>query len=351
VAASGLDFVDEKVKRPMSEWPWAKTCEGIYPREAIRGHLNAIAFYARRAIGPLRQGRLDLSARLRAGEIGQFPISEAYIPTELGVQGFRIGQLSDFGDTTLYDWWPPTNEADLVEAPGRAFIHPVLEGQRYLDSLLRQDQLSRLFSPQSRVPAKLRRLPARDYLPTLTPALIDLRRRSAEPFVIDPARTPLFERAEPGLNIALGKPATQSSISRFSRNPQLRLDAAGAVNGLVTGSFSFHTGRDSPPWWMVDLEAAYRIAEIWVFNRLDLAGRAKGLRLLISSTGRDWSQVYEHPADRSFGGAYGKPLIAALGDRPVARFVRAELDQTQHLHLDQIKVFGEPDRPDDAASH
>lgn len=342
VAASGLDFVGEKVKRPMSEWPWARGCEGVYPPEAVRGHFNAIAFYTRRVIGPLRQGRLDLSSRLLSGEITRFPVSEAYIPTELGVRGFRIGELSEFGDTTLYDWWPPTDEADLDGAPNRAFIHPVLEGQRYRDSLLRPDQLRRLFSPQSPVPAKLQRLPARDYIPTLTPALIALRRKSKEPFTIDPARTPLFERAEPGANIAIGKPATQSSVSPYSRNPQVRLDAAGAVNGLVTGSFGFHTGRDSPPWWMVDLEAVYRIAEIWVFNRLDLAGRARGLRLLTSTSGRDWRQVYEHPPGRTFGGAYGTPLMAVMDGTATARFVRIELPETQYLHLDQVKIFGDP---------
>ena len=208
-----------------------------------------------------------------------------------------------------------------------------------MTSLLRHDQLRHLFTPTSRVPAKLRRLPARAYIPGLTPALINLKRR--QPFVIDPERTPLFERPDPGPNLALGKPATQSSVSRSSRNPQLRLDAAGAVNGLVTGSFGFHTGLDSPPWWMVDLEASYRVAEVWVFNRLDNAGRWRGLSIWISATGRTWTQIYEQPCDKDFGGAYGEPLTVVLDERPVARFVRIELSDTQYLHLDQVKIFGE----------
>ena len=337
----GLEFVGQKVKRPIAQWPWRKTCEGIYPPQAIRGYLNAIAVFSRKAVAHLRQGRLDLSARFRAGEIRQFPISEAYIPTELGVHGFRLGELSDFGDTARYDWWPPSEESDLAVIPDPAFVHPVLEGKRYVDSLLRPDQLRRLFDPQSRVPAQLRRVPARDYLPALTPALINLQRKSKEPFAFNTERTDIFEGPEPGPNIAIGKPATQSSVSRFSRNPQVRLDAAGAVNGLVTGSFGFHTGLDSPPWWMVDLEAVYRIAEIWVFNRLDRALKARGLTISISPTGRDWGQVYEHPPGRGFGGAYGKPLMTVLEDRPTARFVRIELPETQHLHLDQVKIFGD----------
>jgi hypothetical protein len=71
------------------------------------------------------------------------------------------------------------------------------------------------------------------------------------------------------VNIALGKPATQSSVGPASRNPSVRNDAAGAVNGLLTGTYGFHTGHDDPPWWMVDLEEPYRLSSVWIFNRLD----------------------------------------------------------------------------------
>jgi hypothetical protein len=341
VAASGLDFVGEKIKKPMSEWPWAKTCRELYAPESILGYLSPIAFYTPGAIQALRDSRLKMSARFRAGEISQFPLSEAFIPTELGVQGFRLGNLSDFGDATKLDWWPPTDEAELGDFPDCVFIHPVLQGVRYVDSLLRTDQLRRLFAPDSVVRAKLARLPPRDYLPRLTAGLVNLTRGPGKPFHVGQQPSALFEREQPGASIALGKPATQSSVSRHSRNPDVRLDAAGAVNGLVTGSFSFHTGFDSPPWWMVDLEGLYLISEVWVFNRLDMPGRAQTLQIYTSRTGREWALAYEHPVEQPIRGAFGQPLIVAFADRPIVRFVRIELRQTDFLHLDQVKIFGE----------
>jgi hypothetical protein len=39
----------------------------------------------------------------------------------------------------------------------------------------------------------------------------------------------------------------QSSVCLASRNPSVRDDAAGAINGLLTGTYGFHTGHDDPP--------------------------------------------------------------------------------------------------------
>jgi hypothetical protein len=48
-------------------------------------------------------------------------------------------------------------------------------------------------------------------------------------------------------NLAIGKPASQSSLSRWSR-PN---DAQGAVNGRRTGGFGFHTDDEAAAWWRV----------------------------------------------------------------------------------------------------
>jgi hypothetical protein len=342
VGAGGYDFVGQKIERPAAEWHWAKTCDRIYDTAVLRPYLNAIALYSARAIPVLRDRRLELSRQFRDGEIDQFPISEAFIATELALAGQKVGSLSEFGDISRFDWWPPSEESELDALERCTFIHPVLAGERYIDSLLRSDRLGALFRPDSPVARKLMALEPRDYIPKLLPKLINRRRPPDRQFSIEQVRLPLFEQPDPGPNIALGKPATQSSVSPYSRNRSLRLDAAGAVNGLVTGSFGFHTGSDEPAWWMVDLEGQFVLDQIWVFNRIDLPGRARDLTLEISRDGRDWVEVLRRRSEEPFGGAYGEPLIVTLPQGLIARFVRIELDGKQHLHLDQVKIFGAP---------
>jgi hypothetical protein len=50
-----------------------------------------------------------------------------------------------------------------------------------------------------------------------------------------------------GRNLALGKRATQSSISEWSLEASPDAEAARVVSGHFTGSYNCHTGLDSPP--------------------------------------------------------------------------------------------------------
>jgi F5/8 type C domain len=341
MAARGVDFVGRKIAHPVSRWPWRKTCDKIYEIRTIRPYLNSIGFFSCRAIKVLLDRRLQLSRQFAQGEIDQWPISEAFIGTELERANLGLGDLSDYGDISCLDWWPPYHESELDSMKQCTFIHPVLEGERYVDSLLRDGQLYSLFKPGSVVATKLGRLPAREYVPKLMPKLINLRReKTRPPFRIDEVRDALFDRPDPGPNIAQGKRATQSSVSRYSRNANVHDDAAGAVNGLITGTFGFHTDRDARPWWMVDLERCYRLTEIRIFNRLDVPGRARNLIIVVSKTGRNWNEIYRRRASENFGGVYGEPLSIKLPERPIARFIRVELNHQAYLHLDQVKVFG-----------
>ena len=86
-------------------------------------------------------------------------MSEAFIATELELNGYRVGNLADFGNFSRYTWWPPTVEAELDELKECTFIHPVLEGERCADALLRRDKLSNLFIPGWVVPQRLSRSP------------------------------------------------------------------------------------------------------------------------------------------------------------------------------------------------
>jgi hypothetical protein len=142
-------------------------------------------------------------------------------------------------------------------------------------------------------------------------------------------------------NIALGKPARQSSLSSWSRGDT---DAQGAVDGVKNGSFGFHTNLEPNPSWQADLQGAFSLSEVRVFNRMDLRDRANGLEVSVSMDGVNWQSIYTHsgPAFGGFrGGAGDDPLIVRPGGAQ-ARYVRLRIPASAptYLHLDEVEVFG-----------
>jgi len=143
-----------------------------------------------------------------------------------------------------------------------------------------------------------------------------------------------------GTNVALNRPATQSSISPWSLGQTEEVDAGCAVNGIITGRHQFHTANDAHAWWRVDLGSVVAIDTIRLFNRLDSGlDRARGLRVEVSLDGVNWDFLTRTPAEQDFGGADGQPFVWQGSCR--TRFVMLS---TSHnfLHLDQVEIYGSP---------
>lgn len=137
------------------------------------------------------------------------------------------------------------------------------------------------------------------------------------------------------VNVALGKPATQSSTSRWSMND----DASRAVSGTMPASFAFHTDVEDRPWWLVDLLESYPIEAIVVHNRLDgLQERARTLKVEVSEDHQSWVVVHAGLVVFS-GGDAGAPLELPLKGVVRGRYVRVSLAETEYLHLAQVEVF------------
>lgn len=135
-------------------------------------------------------------------------------------------------------------------------------------------------------------------------------------------------------NLALNRPAKQSSTSRWSK-PN---DAQGAVDGVKDGSYGFHTDNEKNPWWQVDLGAAKPITEVRVFNRLDYnPERARTLQVFVSNDGENWTRLFANNGT-IFGGADDHPLRIMLKGS-TARFVRLQLAETTYFHLDEVEVY------------
>ena len=117
-------------------------------------------------------------------------------------------------------------------------------------------------------------------------------------------------------------------------------DAAGACDGVKNGTYGFHVGLQSNPWWWVDLGETRRIGRIVVYNRLDYAPglhNADTLQILVSVNGKDWSLCHDNQGQH-FGGIQGAdPLEACFdGEGLSARFVRLTIPSAGpiYFHLD-----------------
>jgi FkbM family methyltransferase len=141
------------------------------------------------------------------------------------------------------------------------------------------------------------------------------------------------------LNLALRKPALQSSFSRYSIGHTVADDAKGGNNGHLSGQYGFHTKTERDPWWQVDLEDSFQVHRVVIFNRADQAERLKHFSVLGSSDGKEWKVLFRKTDDHVFG-RDGEPYTAEIADQPLVRFVRVRLDGQAPLHFRECQVFG-----------
>jgi hypothetical protein len=156
--AEGVDYVGFPLVDKFGSWPWAHTCEGVYPADVkLYNWLNAISLHSKRAVEFLLERRRSLTRSYKAAEITSWPYSEAFIATEMKNNGFIVRSLADFGKVEHYNWWPPTHERDLPALQNQDFLHPVLDDPKYTASCLHYGSLHSYFVPNG----KLRQLLAR----------------------------------------------------------------------------------------------------------------------------------------------------------------------------------------------
>jgi hypothetical protein len=145
----------------------------------------------------------------------------------------------------------------------------------------------------------------------------------------------LLLNAADTINVALHRPATQSSVSQWSQPNE----SSRAVNGQRTGSFAFHTLAENSPWWKVDLEREFPLDAIVIWNREgEFADRARTIQIHVSIDDTEWLLV--HTGLIHFGGVRDeRPLIHLLGGKVRARYVRISLEEPTPLHLDEVEVL------------
>lgn len=150
-------------------------------------------------------------------------------------------------------------------------------------------------------------------------------------------------------DLALGRPAEQSSACQWSAAGSTREDASFVVDGIIDRTdreYSNHTAEELFPWWQVDLGKAYRIDTIRLFNRRNYAERLSRFSILGSVNGANWTTIHRHDGRLVLGAGDDGATIGI--DRPnLARYVRVRLDGFAPLHLRAVQIFGHlPDEKD-----
>ena len=143
-------------------------------------------------------------------------------------------------------------------------------------------------------------------------------------------------------DLARGRTTDQSSISRWSHGTAAE-DSARAVSGVLTGGYSFHTGKEDRPWWSIDFGEDVVVRVVRIFNRLGevkFSDRCIEFAIEVADEGSDWREVFRKIDRKPFGGADGRPFVWTPEAGLPARRLRIRLLDLGSLCYDQIEIFG-----------
>ncbi len=154
--------------------------------------------------------------------------------------------------------------------------------------------------------------------------------------------TPVGGNCQTTTNVALNKPATQSSTLTANG---VTGNAGNAVDGNTDGVYwngsVSATNSTSQPWWQVDLGGQFNIEQIRVYNRTEGSSRLENFQVMVSNTAfsnnlntalgqASWSQ--------NTSGNAGTPSNFTLNE--TARYVRVQANGTSYLTIAEVQVIG-----------
>jgi hypothetical protein len=145
----------------------------------------------------------------------------------------------------------------------------------------------------------------------------------------------------PPVNLALGRPATQSS-EIFAAVASRAAD--GNTSGAWGGNSVTHTDNDAQAWWQTDLGAAQSLNTVKVWNRTDCCSeRLSNFYILVSDapfTSTSLSATLAQPGVSSYHVPGQAAVTTTLTAGRTGRYVRVQLAATGHLALAEVEVLG-----------
>ena len=132
-------------------------------------------------------------------------------------------------------------------------------------------------------------------------------------------------------NVALGKPATQSSDPGWGGPPSKAVD--GNTNGNYSGDSVTHTNNDAQAWWQVDLGTLQSVQSVKIWNRTDCCGdRLTNFNVILLDASQAVVSSVNVP------GQAGSPTTVPISG--AARYVKVQLVGTNYLSLAEVEVMG-----------
>jgi parallel beta-helix repeat protein len=133
------------------------------------------------------------------------------------------------------------------------------------------------------------------------------------------------------VNLALGKPVTQSSYQFWTTGAEA---VDGNSDGMSGNGSVTHTDYENQPWWQVDLQGLNNINRINIYNRTDCcSGRLSNFDIQISPDGIIWQTIH-------FPGQAGNLTMVETGGVQ-GHYVRIQLCGSNFLSLAEVEVMGE----------
>ncbi|CAC9635950.1 hypothetical protein [uncultured Gammaproteobacteria bacterium] len=141
------------------------------------------------------------------------------------------------------------------------------------------------------------------------------------------------------VNLAFGKPATQSSTYLYhSINPVAGYAVDGSTDGYFLNKSTTHTEYEQGAWWQVDLGSQKNIKQIIIYNRTDCcANRLSNYQVSISNKADFSTHIYQqdfHVAPNP------KKIIQLDAPSKQGRYVRIQLLDKGFLSLAEVQVIG-----------
>ena len=135
------------------------------------------------------------------------------------------------------------------------------------------------------------------------------------------------------INIALNSTVSFSSKSEWSHDE----DQREILTAEHDRDFSFHTKNEKNPWVLLDLNNAYTIHSICIYNRRNFQNRANKIKVEISLDNYEFEIIHS-------GFVYFSDKIQFnLNNLKKCRYVKISLDDAEFLHLRKIEVFVDKD--------
>jgi len=314
-----IDCVPTFGPNPVARWSFRSSLETL-PYPDLSWCALSTVFLTARAAKYLYDERVKLGQEHVDGE--PWAMCEGFVSSALRAGGFSVVELRALSRLEHFGTEVVLLETDPRASEPGTFAHSVLDLERFI-AKFKSRYLRAMLS------AGLRR----DLAASRT-ALLNGGRSELDGWRILAATG----------NLALDRPARQSSVSPYSRRPMWAhldpnaVDAEGGNCGVLTGDAGFHTDVEANPWWQVDLGAGSVVGRVRLYNRRVAAERARRLSILVSDDERIWITAFHKADERVFAGP-DDPLDCTLAMPATCRFVRVSLDGTDYLHLDEIEVF------------